>query len=742
MGVSGKGAEIVDDSIGNKLKPKYPVITEYIASCDNVSEVYSMFGKRANKMYGQLLGRSKRGSEYYAEILRLCQNISALTESSYGKVAKGSALSDICAMLYGGGINRIRAALDLRITRYMTKFMQYPDDEIRKKCALLLFQLSRAVADDNVMELLGTPQIGAKIANPEKSLKEINKDWSLLGYINHQNSINDILDSRRYIAFAYDLPAVHFQQNREFMAELAGVFLNPMLSSSLMRQIKLPTENSGTKSVIIKMLTNIFGSDSAYMLNFENVLSDVYSTLAKLMISLVGKEKKSDSSLVKDIKQYFLSIFAIRNPRILEKLKQSYGMRGLLKKSDLLIPKLKTLVDIYKGANRILEYPEITKETVVKITEYTNDFKALLMYTLRQRPEMTVVMRRDTQCVVNILFRLVDRLWTVAENTKQSNQVYVLNVIRNIFDLWNWLCTNNSLHTFLVEIEDGNIIDWILAKLSVILSEFRKETGATNYLSDTLYDKRKIKKAEHDHKYGVMKLLPLSIPLQHVISIFVKLNDPGLNESLEKSNFGHVFGEHLQLQYDFLKLTMDFETERLGLLDVYVEQNENRLSIVEYLLKSNSAILKTQFLKSRFVERLAEEYIKDSREFSVRFNKIDLKFLAYRQSYPIRNEAISIMSEILKSKESAYELYTELIQRLYRHQVISHESDIIRNYTSVPELKLQTALVFFSVILQAGDDIDRGMKDEGVTDSINVVLAAKPELKQEFPLLTKYFSLR
>ena len=722
--------------------PRYPVIVDYIASCDNVSEVYSMFGRRANRMYGQLLGSSKRGSEYYAEILRLCQNISALTESSYGKVAKGSALSDICAMLYGGGISRIRAALDLRVTRYVAKFMQYPDEEIRKKCALLLYQLSRAIANDDIMELLGNPLNAAKAVKPEKSLKEINKDLSLIGYINNQNSASDILDSKRYIAFAYDLPAVHFQHNRLFMAELAGAFLNPMLASSLIRQVKLPTESASTKSVILKTLVHVFASTSAHMLHFESVLADVYSTLGKLMISLSGKEKKLDSSLLVEVKEFFTSIFGIRNPRILEKLKHSYGIKGILKKGGLVIPKLRTLTDIFEVTNKLLAQPEITKETVASITQCANDFKAILMYNIGKNTEMTVTMRRDSQHVVNILFKLADRLWNTLENSKEANKIYVINVIRNILEVWDWLCSNKNLHGLVIDIDAEDVIGWILGKLTIALSEFRKEKGAANYLSDTLYDKRKIKKAEQAHKYSIMKLLPLTIPLQRIIVVFVKLNYPELNEVLERNNFGHVFGEHLQLQYDFLKLAMDFETERLGLLDVYVEQNENRLFTLEYLLKSKSSILKTQFLKSRFVERLAAEYIKDSREFSVRFNKIDLKFLAYRQSYPIRNEAISIMSELLKSKETAYELYAELIQRLSRHQVITHEVEIVKNYANVPELKLQTALVFFSVILQAGDDIDRTLKDEGVTDIINTILKAKPRLKNEFPMLGKYFSLR
>jgi len=709
-----------------------------------------MFGKRANNLYGQLLGRAKRTSEYYAEILRICQNIAILTESSYGKAAKGSALGDICAMLYGGSTGRIRAALDLRLSRYLVKFMQYPEDEIRKKCALSFYQLSRALADEDMLGLIADiSQRGAnqgKSAISKKSLHDINKDWSLIGYINNPNSINDPVDTKRYIAFAYDLPAIHFQHNRNYLRELGGVFLNPMLSTSLMRQIKLPTEVSSTKQVILKTLINIFASPQIYSRPFQNALADCYPILAKLMISLSGKEKKLDSALVGEIKQFFECIFALRKPEILDKLKQSYGIKGLLKQSGLQIPKLKTLGEIAAIAQQVLNKEGITEEIVDSVPELIKDFKAILSQISNDKtntPKLTELMRRDCQKVIDMLFKISDILWQIAENPKNKTRMSVINITSCIFNTWDWICAK-GFYMLIADAAAGKMIDWMQLKLSAILSEFRRlgEENPTDYLSESLYNKTKIKKAERIHKYETLPLLPLSIPLQHILSQFVELNIPVLNEQLEKSNFGGVFGEQLQLQYEFLRLAMESETERLGLLDVYVEQNSNRLTTIENILKSKSSILKTQLLKSRFIERLASEYMKDTHEFSVKYNKIDLKFLAYRYSYPVRNEAISIMSEIFKNKENAYELYTELVQRLYRHSSIYDESSIIKNHSVENDLKVQTSLVFFSVLLQAGEDIERGLKDEGVTESINEILRAKPILQGQFPMLAKYFAIR
>lgn len=230
--------------------PRYPVICDYIKACNSTAEVYSMFGKKANKMYGELLSSTKRTSEYYAELIRLCQNIAILTESSYGRAAKASALGDICAMLYGGSYGRVKATLDLRVTKYIHCFLEHGDEEIRKHTALIYCQLARSLANDEAMALL-SPDVGAKLgvsgSASKRSLPDVNKDWSLVGYIYNQNAIRDPVDTKRYIAFAYDLPAVHFQQSRQYLGELAWALKSPVFSSAILRQIKSATETLPNK---------------------------------------------------------------------------------------------------------------------------------------------------------------------------------------------------------------------------------------------------------------------------------------------------------------------------------------------------------------------------------------------------------------------------------------------------------------------------------------------------------------
>ena len=88
-------------------------------------------------------------------------------------------------------------------------------------------------------------------------------------------------------------------------------------------------------------------------------------------------------------------------------------------------------------------------------------------------------------------------------------------------------------------------------------------------------------------------------------------------------------------------------------MDSYVKKNEIRLNTYEYLMRNHETTLKDQFIKSNFCEYVFLEFIKDYREFNIQFSKIDLEFLAFRRSYPLRLEAISLINTSLMLKEHA-----------------------------------------------------------------------------------------
>ena len=107
------------------------------------------------------------------------------------------------------------------------------------------------------------------------------------------------------------------------------------------------------------------------------------------------------------------------------------------------------------------------------------------------------------------------------------------------------------------------------------------------------------------------------------------------------------------LEFEFIGHCIDNQIESICLMDSYVKKNEIRLNTFEYLLRSSEHTLKDQFTKSIFCDRLFSEFIRDFRAFNIQFSKIDIEFLAFRRSFPIRLEAISMVNTALMLKKNA-----------------------------------------------------------------------------------------
>ena len=78
------------------------------------------------------------------------------------------------------------------------------------------------------------------------------------------------------------------------------------------------------------------------------------------------------------------------------------------------------------------------------------------------------------------------------------------------------------------------------------------------------------------------------------------------------------------------------------------------------------------------MEKLFLDYMQDYREFNIQFSKIDLEFLAFRKTFPIRLEGISIINSTLIQKARAPSVFTELIMYARRHFLIRNEVTMLR----------------------------------------------------------------
>mmetsp|Transcript_43813 Transcript_43813/g.42307 ORF Transcript_43813/g.42307 Transcript_43813/m.42307 type:complete len:180 (+) Transcript_43813:424-963(+) len=175
------------------------------------------------------------------------------------------------------------------------------------------------------------------------------------------------------------------------------------------------------------------------------------------------------------------------------------------------------------------------------------------------------------------------------------------------------------------------------------------------------------------------------------------------------------------------------------LIDSYVKKNEIRLNTFEYLLKNNEHTLKHQFVKSNFMEKMFSDYIQDFREFNIQFSKIDLEFLAFRKTFPIRLESISILNTTLLEKERAPAVFTELIMYARRHFLIRNEVAMLR--LGKLSNKESTSLLLFSIILESNqEDLIYAMMQEGVHKTIKDMMKEYPSLNKRYPILAQFIN--
>jgi len=225
--------------------------------------------------------------------------------------------------------------------------------------------------------------------------------------------------------------------------------------------------------------------------------------------------------------------------------------------------------------------------------------------------------------------------------------------------------------------------------------------------------------------------------LQNILYQLVRKDSRFLNQLLSEANFGFVFGEQLVLEYDFIRHCIDNKIESMVLIDSYVKKNEIRLNTFEYLLRSGEATLKDQLLKSAFMDKLFADYVADFREFNIQFSKIDLEFLAFRRSFPIRLECISLINTVLMLKTEAPRVFTELVMYARRHFLIKSELDMLRRGRL--SNKESTSLLLFAIFLESNEeDLIYVMMQEGAPEVLRQLTRDHPSLGRKFPILTAF----
>jgi len=191
----------------------------------------------------------------------------------------------------------------------------------------------------------------------------------------------------------------------------------------------------------------------------------------------------------------------------------------------------------------------------------------------------------------------------------------------------------------------------------------------------------------------------ISIKLLNIISqIFISGNEKYIR-ILERSKIGVQLGVLFRSQYRILADIFETKVNDINILNNFIQENNIRLSLFENIFKTRSEEIRLQFLDSNFIEFLVTDISNCYSKFSTIYKKISLEFLVFKESFPIRMEALSFIYYIMKNKDDIKNkiIYDEFIKNMKKHMFVHRELINIKNVIKGP--KIHSIMTFFSIIL-------------------------------------------
>jgi hypothetical protein len=296
--------------------------------------------------------------------------------------------------------------------------------------------------------------------------------------------------------------------------------------------------------------------------------------------------------------ELFRFMFEQRRPTIIRDLGCIGASSTLLREQGLKLPELISLADIVDYFDRLdglgVELGPLDIK-VDKMVLAINDLRCWVkhFYDLSTIPALTKV--KAMQRCTSFLVRVVTLTWEdyIRKDCDHARRLEYLFLIKTILQLIDWLCVSEREH-FIFNSETGQAnLSHLLARANRALSQFRAPQDQVQLcLEDLTLNSKKNQASQSKRKYDMFPFTEIGAILQNIFYQLVKKNDKFINQLLAQAHFGYVFGQHLILEYDFIRNCIDHQIESMVLIDSYVKKNEIRLNTLEYLLRSSEKTLK------------------------------------------------------------------------------------------------------------------------------------------------------
>ena len=232
----------------------------------------------------------------------------------------------------------------------------------------------------------------------------------------------------------------------------------------------------------------------------------------------------------------------------------------------------------------------------------------------------------------------------------------------------------------------------------------------------------------------------------NIILIIFRENDDYYNNIFLKVKFGSIVSDLFKTQYETLSLFLNMDYIDTSILDNYMAECRLRIEVFQNIINLDAQFddIKMQFLQNEFINFMFNNLIYDMRKFKTDFKKLSIEFLPYKESFPIRTEAISLLNIIIRkfhNEENRTEIdcfiYDEVIRNVKISHMVNNELAIIKN--KIKGLEVMSVMSLFNIILSNDDrEIIKIMNLENAKNYFIYAIQKDTNIKKLYPIIVEY----
>ena len=721
-------------------------------------------------------------TDYVSELLSLIDIMQKLSDKTKNMKQmteiKRNALNYINIIFKSKNCSKIRGCLDCKIHFLIQKFLFTSINEIgiKKELFNILKEISLSLVDLNEISWLFGNNY-EKIFGSKSKKKNKNNDLIDLEnnpYINEStwdsnisliDFMNDILTQPHSFAlnFTNKILRVNIKNDSTtyaaHMKEFGYIFSSPLILKPVMRCLQKRNENYNIRQICLEILFNILLSNeiritsnlNMTMSNFYEILIDIISISSRLISSsqirneddFEGGEK--EKYFMESVNKVIKIIIEMQNPDIKKQIFNCPLMLKYMEKNKLsFVPRLE-LPEIEEEFNKIknlLNFENLEGKIIFLI----DAFKRWIYETNENILKDNVPKIRN---IISIIHHIFNNEWSNGLKSAKKNCL-----VFNIVKLFEWLIISNHREYLFPknsESSTSSIIISFMSKTKENSENMKKLVIEMN--KQTVIPKSERNKTElrinvfGNSMYNMNKIYNyISIQLLNIIYSIFSLGDSYYNTILNKMKIGILLSELFISQLETLSLFLTQDNIDISILNNYMAEVKIRLGLIETITMLPKAFddIKMQFLQSDFINYIFKYMIDDNRKFKTSSKKLSLEFLAYKSSYPMRNEAIVFLDIIFKKfynlkkrTETDSFVFDEIIRNVKVFHLVQNQLAIIK--TKIKGDEVLSVLGFFNMVLSNNErEIIKIMNSENAKDYFIYALQKETSIKKMFPFIVEY----